>query len=78
MRNAYLISLICFFFVSTAIGCGTDGKMAHLRTGQLEDPPIFNSLNWPAPYSELPGGRLVISGNIQCDGGYYEEIPIFV
>lgn len=59
-------------------GCG-DRSMTS-RTGQDEIviPPLpyFTSVNWPAPYTELPEGRLVITGNLECPAGFFEDLPV--
>jgi len=63
-------------------GCGGGDRSMTSRTGQDEIPipplPYFTSVNWPAPYTELPEGRLVITGNLQCPAGFFEEQPIGV
>ncbi len=35
-------------------------------------------MTWPLPFAELPEGSLVITGNLQCPAGYFEEMPISV
>lgn len=82
MRSKYILfaaSLVILLLVSA---CKDEGSKWGTRTSQDDPvvipPPFFNSLDWPEPYSELDGGSLVISGNLECQGGYFEETPVFL
>ncbi len=42
-----------------------------------QPPPVFNSIDWPTPYTELTDeGRLVITGNLQCPAGYFTDVTL--
>jgi len=75
--NHLFAGMLCFFLLSVQ-SCTGHAKNNISRGGQSEPCPHFTSVSWPAPYSILPEGRLVITGNLQCPAGYFEEMPIDV
>jgi len=82
MRSKYILVVASLVILLLVSGCRDEGSKWGSRTSQDDPvvipPPFFNSLDWPEPYSELAEGSLVISGNLECQAGYFEETPVFL
>ncbi len=81
MKGTRYIHIAILLTVITCLsGCGDKDKSAFSKTAQDEmiPPPYFTEVNWPEPYSELEEGSLVITGNLQCPAGVFEEMPIAI
>ena len=76
LRHVFAV-MMCVPLLAPQVCTGHD-KTSVPRTVQDEPSPYFTSMTWPVPYAVLPEGRLVITGNLQCPAGYFEEMPMSV
>lgn len=79
-RNILWRSMIIILLLVT-VSCSSESGTSITRKSQDEihvlPPPVFNSIDWPAPYTELTDeGRLVITGNLQCPAGYFTDVTL--
>lgn len=77
--NRIILFILIMVLFSISISCSGDGGRAVVeRKPATTDLPYFASLEWPPTCSELPEGRLVITGTLVFPGGPDPEGPVMM
>jgi len=78
MKRRTFLATVIVAVLATSFGCSGQNRNSVSRAAQDAPLPYFNAVIWPPPNTVLTEGRLVITGNLQCPAGYFEEMPMSV